>query len=86
MESDRVWIVAMVHPDDIPPDPSDHDTEFNNFMLFFFEGCVDESGIGPIGMPCGTKSMLVGRFLGKAPGSGGGPTTGTLLTHIRLVE
>ena len=86
MESDRVWIMAMVDPDDIPPDPSDHDTEFNNFMLFFFEGCIDESGIGTPGMPCGAQSMLVGRFLGKVAGSGTGPTTGTLLTHIRLVE
>jgi hypothetical protein len=87
LESDRVWIVAMVHPDDIPPAPSDKDTEFNNFMLFFFEGCLPEDGsVTTPRIPCGTKDMLVGRFLGKAAGNGSGPTTGMFLTPLRLVE
>jgi hypothetical protein len=86
MESDRVWIMAMMHPAQVPAVPSDKDTQFNNFMRFFFEGCIDESGNGPIGVPCTTKTMMLGRFLGPAPTVGSGPVQGTMLTNIKLVE
>jgi len=85
-QSPRMWTMAMVNPGDVPQVPSDHDTVFNNFMTFFLEGCMDESGTGPIGMPCGTKSMLVGRFMGKAKGVATGPTSGTMIRILRLVE
>jgi hypothetical protein len=84
--SPRMWTMAMVHPSDVPMVPSDHDTQFNNFMVFFLEGCMDESGTGPIGMPCGTQSMLIGRFMGKAQGVATGPTHGTQIKMLRLVE
>jgi hypothetical protein len=84
--SSRIWTMAMVHPNDMPQVPSDHDTQFNNFMTFFLEGCMDESGTGPIGMPCGTKSMLVGRFMGAAQGVAAGPAPGGMVKLLRLVE
>ncbi|HKP49267.1 MAG TPA: hypothetical protein VJU17_04570, partial [Gemmatimonadales bacterium] len=84
--SPRLWTMAIVHPDDIPVVSSDHDTKFNNFMIFFLEGCMDESGTGPIGMPCGTSSMLIGRFMGPANGVSAGPTPGTMIKLLRLVE
>jgi hypothetical protein len=85
-QSPRMWIMAMVHPNDVPQHSSDHDTQFNNFMVFFLEGCMDESGTGPIGMPCGTKSMLIGRFMGAAQGVSSGPAPGTMVRILRLVE
>ncbi len=85
-QSPRVWVMAMVNPSDVPQHPSDHDTVFNNFMVFFFEGCMDESGTGPIGIPCNTQTMLIGRFLGAAQGVSTGPAPGTMVRILRLVE
>jgi hypothetical protein len=84
--SPRVWTVAMVAPQDIPAVPSDHDTKFNNFMSFFVEGCIDESGTGGFHAACGTKDMLVGRFVGAAKGVKAGPSPGTMVRILRLVE
>ena len=85
-QSPRVWIMAMVAPADVPQVSSDHDTVFNNFMLWFFEGCIDESGTGPIDGDCGTKDMMLGRFVGLAKGTKTGPAPGTMVRILRLVE
>lgn len=85
-QSARVWIMAMVAPADVPQVSSDHDVVFNNFMLWFFEGCIDESGTGPIDGTCGTKDMMVGRFVGLAKGTKTGPAPGTMVRILRLVE
>lgn len=86
--SDRVWIIAMISPGEVPPSPSDKDVIFNNFMLFFFEGCQDESMTGPINDDCAsTKRVVLGRFLGQAPGTEiGGPAPGSMIRMLRLVE
>jgi hypothetical protein len=86
--SDRVWIIAMIAPDQVPPAPSDKDVIFNNFMLFFLEGCMHESMTGEINDDCfGTDRIVLGRFLGKAPGtSTGGPTPGSMVSILRLVK
>lgn len=84
--SPRVWTVAMVSPQDVPTVPSDHDTIFNNFMTFFVEGCIDESWTGGFHAACGTKDMLVGRFAGAARGVSTGPSPGTMVRILRLVE
>jgi hypothetical protein len=78
----------MISPGEVPPAPSDKDIIFNNFMLFFFEGCMDESMTGPIVGDCASPGKIVlGRFLGVAEGTEtGGPTPGTLIRILRLVE
>jgi Flp pilus assembly protein TadG len=86
--SDRVWIIAMISPGEVPPAPSDKDIIFNNFMLFFFEGCMDESMTGPINDDCAsTQRVVLGRFLGVAQGTEtGGPNPGSMVRILRLVE
>ena len=87
MESPRVWIVAMMHPADVPAVPSDNDTQFNNYVRYFVEGCVSEDGTETVPRTnCGTQDMLLARFLGPAPAVGTGPIQGTMLTTIKLVE
>lgn len=84
--SPRVWIMAMMPPDQVPQVPSDRDTQFNNFMLFFFEGCMKDNGTGPIKGKCTTQDMLLGRFVGLAKGTLTGPNPGTMTRILRLVE
>lgn len=84
--SPRVWIMAIMAPGDVPQVPSDPDTKFNNFMLFFFEGCINENGNGPLSDNCNTKTMMVGRFVGLAQGTQTGPAPGTMVRILRLVE
>jgi hypothetical protein len=84
--SPRVWIMAIMPPDQVPVVSSDNDTQFNNFMLFFFEGCMNENGTGPISKNCGTKDMMLGRFVGLAKGTLTGPNPGTMIRILRLVE
>lgn len=86
-QSPRVWIIAMVAPADIPAVASDHDTQFNNFMQFFFEGCIDLADpASQIGIPCTAQTALVGRFVGPAKGTSVGPNPGKMVQIIRLVE
>jgi type II secretory pathway pseudopilin PulG len=86
--SDRVWIVAMISPGEVPPAPSDKDIIFNNFMLFFFEGCMNDDFTGPITGDCASPGkMVLGRFLGTAQGTEtGGPNPGSMVRILRLVE
>jgi hypothetical protein len=86
-QSPRVWIIAMVDPADIPAVASDHDTVFNNFMLFFFEGCIDLADPASVlGIPCTAQTALVGRFVGPAKGTSVGPNPGKMVQILRLVE
>ena len=55
-------------------------------MLFFFEGCINETGTGPITATCGNKDMMLGRFVGLATGTRTGPSPGTMVRILRLVE
>jgi hypothetical protein len=59
---------------------------FNNFMLFFFEGCMNNNGTGQIGANCGPQTLTIGRFLGIAAGTATGPSPGTMIRILRLVE
>ena len=80
-QSPRAWIMGLFDPQTVLTDAKGQimDVKFNNYALFWFEGCV-----GP-GKKCGgSKTDLVGRFMGFAPGSGPGNST---LTHLlQLVE
>jgi len=84
--SPRVWIMAMVPPDGIPK--ANEQIRFNNFMLFFFEGCMDNGGSKPFNSPikCKTDDVVVGRFAGLAKGTATGPSPGTMTRILRLVE
>jgi len=89
--SRRVWIIAVYSPDFPPFKNGRSDIQFNNFMQFFFEGCTEEGVTNPIPSDfsgdCDNKTTMWGRFLGYANGtSTGGPTNGTMVKMIRLVE
>jgi hypothetical protein len=89
--SKRVWIVAVFSPNNPPIKNGRSDIQFNNFMQFFFEGCTEEGVTNPLPSDfsgsCDVKTTMWGRFLGYAQGtSTGGPTTGTMVKVIRLVE
>jgi hypothetical protein len=83
--SPRTWIVAVVRPDAIPS--ASEDISFNNFMLIFFEGCKDDTGVftNPIDCAANDKT-IVARFLGRANGTATGPAPGTMIRILRLVE
>ena len=89
--SKRVWIVAVYSPDFPPVKNGRSDIVFNNFMQFFFAGCTAEGVTNPLPTDysgaCTNKTTMWGRFLGFASGtSTGGPTNGTMIKMIRLVE
>lgn len=89
--SKRVWIVAVFSPDNPPIKSGRADVVFNNFIQFFFEGCTEEGVTNPqpsdFSGDCDVKTTMWGRFLGPAAGtSTGGPTNGTTVKMIRLVE
>ena len=50
--------------------------KFNNFALFFIEGFLGS----------GAQAPVLGRFLYSANGSGSGPTVGSLVRTLRLVQ
>jgi len=82
-KSERTWIVALFQPDLTPPKANDL-VKFNNFGLFFFEGCRNpKSGVLNT-KNCNPQDDWVGRFVGLAPGTK--PGGGTLLKLLRLVE
>ncbi len=86
--SKRVWTVA-VFPPDYPMPNGRKPIVFNNFMTFFFEGCTEEDNPQPgdFSGDCTNKTTMYGRFLGYANGtSTGGPTPGTMVRILRLVE
>jgi hypothetical protein len=78
-------------PDNPPIKSGRADIVFNNFIQFFFEGCTAEGVTNPqpsdFSGDCDVKTTMWGRFLGPASGtSTGGPTNGTTVKMIRLVE
>ena len=82
-KSERSWIVALFEPGVTPPKANDV-VKFNNFGLFFFEGCRNPNSGMLDTRRCGPQDDWVGRFVGLAPGTK--PGGGTLLRLLRLVE
>jgi hypothetical protein len=79
-ESPRVVVVALIDPkywiansSNTKPDPG---SVFTNFVRIFFEP-VD---------PTGPPENIHARYIGPAPGSGGGPTGGPLVKVLQLIE
>ena len=83
--SPRVWIMAIFDPNLLPA-KANATIRFNNFMLFFFEGCMNNNGTGQINANCGPQTLTIGRFLGIAAGTATGPSPGTMIRILRLVE
>lgn len=81
--SKRTWIVAAFAPDEIPSQTNDP-IEFNNYMQFWFEGCWDPGNSE--WTACDTQTWYVGRFAGPATATASGPTQGTMVRILRLVE
>lgn len=73
MQSPRVVKIALFNPEQVTG-PGMQEIEFNNFALMFIE--EQQSPQDPV----------TGRFLYYATGDGGGPTTGSLVKFLRLVE
>jgi hypothetical protein len=85
----RVWTVAVFAPDALPAQNGRKDVVFNNYMSFFFEGCTESDNPQPSDFSgdCDNKTTMYGRFLGYAKGtSTEGPTPGTMIRILRLVE
>ena len=79
-DSPRVVIVALIDPkywiansSNTKPDPG---SEFTNFVRIFFEP-VD---------PTGPPENIHARYIGPAPGGGGGPTGGPLVKVLQLIQ
>jgi hypothetical protein len=79
-QSPRVAIVGLIDPkywmansSNTKPDPG---SVFTNFVRIFFEP-VD---------PKGPPENLQARYIGPAPGGGGGPTGGPLVKVLQLIE
>lgn len=79
-ESPRVAIVGLIDPkywmansSNNKPDPG---SVFTNFVRIFFEP-VD---------PKGPPENIKARYIGPAPGSGGGPTGGPLVRVLQLIQ
>ena len=100
-EGDRGWFVAGIELagkqgdlDLLPSFPgrfpahANGTLEFNNFMTFFFEGCLPQNATGTEtpSANCGTHDIWVGRFMGFANGTSTGPSPGTMVRILRLVE
>jgi Putative Flp pilus-assembly TadE/G-like len=73
MNSPRVVKMAMAAPGQMT-DPGKGTVVFNNFALFFIEGMASN------------HDPVVGRFLYYATGDAGGPTQGSLVKTLRLVQ
>jgi hypothetical protein len=79
-DSPRVVVVALIDPkywmansSNTKPDPG---SQFTNFVRIFFEP------IDPTGPPDNIKA----RYVGPAPGTGGGPTGGPLVKVLQLIQ
>ena len=72
--SERVVIVPLVKPDGMQS--GRNQMEVMDFARIFLEWPT----------PRDFKSPLMGRFLGFVPGSGGGPTAGTNVRILRLID
>lgn len=87
--SPRVWTVAVFDPGLTPTSPT-QPIQFNNFFLFFHEGCMRETGpnTGQLSGDChpGSNRYPVGRFVGRATGTAVGPSPGSMVRILRLVE
>lgn len=83
--SKRVWTVAVFNPKDLPL-KANGQLIFNNFMSFFFEGCINKDGTGPIAGNCGPQTIMLSRFVGPAAGTASGPSPGSMVRLLRLVE
>jgi len=87
--SKRVWTVAVFPPENLPTTGGRKTIVFNNFARFFFEGCTESDNPQPQDFTgdCTVQTTMYGRFLGPAKGtSTGGPTPGTMMRILRLVE
>lgn len=84
--SPRAWVLGIYDPAMTPTAPNTP-LPFNNFVLFFVEGCLKDDGTGPL-IKChpAAQKMLVGRFAGIAKGTAVGPNPGTMVRILRLVE
>lgn len=82
LSSPRVKIVPLYSPDQIALiTGGNHNVTFNNFALIWLEGTVT------VGRGQTADEYVVGRFLYFATGLGGtGPTTGSLVRVLQLVE
>ncbi len=79
-QSPRVVIVGLISPEywianssNNKPDPG---SKFTNFVRIFFEP-VDRNG---------KPENIQARYIGPAPGSGGGPTGGPLVKVLQLIQ
>lgn len=89
--SPRVWVMGIMSPYEaelISRPGGDKLVHFNNFALFFFEGCATPAkgkaaGSDP-SLNCKPGDDVVGRFIGIAPGIG--PGTSVLTRSLRLVK
>jgi hypothetical protein len=81
-QSPRAWIMALFEPA-AAPTQANATISFNNFALFFFEGCSDDGGV-TLDDKCTPGYDIYGRYMGVAQGSG--PGGGTLTRLLRLVE
>lgn len=87
LASDRVWIIAIMAPDEVPTSGGNQTVPFNNFMSFFVEGCYDTQDDTFDLVDCkGPHKALFGRFVGAAKGTLFGPSPGTTVRILRLVE
>jgi len=93
--SPRVWVMGLFDPNlaaqiAAPGNETKARVWFNNFALFFFEGCASPpQGKNPGGVintnkKCGPQDDIVGRYIGVAPGIG--PGTSVLTRTLRLVK
>ena len=81
-QSPRAWVMGLFEPSAAPTQVN-ATIKFNNFALFFFEGCSKNGGV-TLGKKCTPQHDLYGRYMGLAQGSGQGG--GTLTRILRLVE
>lgn len=89
----RVWVMGLFDPNDAailaaPGNETKGRVHFNNFALFFFEGCADPKRTNPADLRpdrnCRPQDDIVGRYAGIAPGIG--PGSSVLTRAIRLVQ
>jgi Flp pilus assembly protein TadG len=86
--SPRVWVMGLFDPNlaatiAAPGNATKARVWFNNFALFFFEGC-GKDGVLNANHKCGPQDDIIGRYVGIAPGIG--PGTSVLTRSLRLVK
>jgi hypothetical protein len=86
--SPRVWVMGLFDPNlaatiAAPGNATKARVWFNNFALFFFEGC-GKYGVLNANHKCGPQDDIIGRYVGIAPGIG--PGTSVLTRSLRLVK